>query len=64
LNDKGQVQFDAKDANDNPLSIDDFLKTPEGQKMSGPFGGVQGAKGTLFGEPYLAGSSILLKEAR
>ena len=56
LNDKGQVQFDAKDANDNPLSIDDFLKTPEGQKMSDPFGGVQGAKGTLFGEPYLAGS--------
>ena len=56
LNEKGQVRFIAKDANDNPLSIDDFLNTPEGQKMSGPFGGVQGAKGTLFGKTYLAGS--------
>jgi filamentous hemagglutinin len=37
-------------------SLDDFLKTPDGQKMSGPTGGVQGYKGTLFGTPYEAGS--------
>jgi filamentous hemagglutinin len=36
-------------------SLDDFLKTPDGQKMSGPTGGVQGYKGTLFGKPYEAG---------
>jgi hypothetical protein len=28
----------------------------ESQKMSGATGGIQGEKGTLFGEPYAAGS--------
>ena len=37
-------------------SLADFLKTPEGQKMSGLTGGVQGVKGTLFGIEYEAGS--------
>jgi filamentous hemagglutinin len=37
-------------------TIDQFLATDEGQKMSGPTGGVQGYKGTLFGTPYEAGS--------
>ena len=37
-------------------NLDDFLKTPDGQKMAGPTGGVQGYKGTLFGKPYEAGS--------
>ena len=37
LNDKGQVEFTAG-------SIDDFLKTPEGQKMVGPTGGIQELK--------------------
>nr|MCH9742478.1 adhesin [Pseudomonadota bacterium] len=37
-------------------SLDDFLKTPEGQKMEGLTGGIQGVQGTLFGVPYTAGS--------
>ena len=37
-------------------TIADFLATPEGQKMAGATGGVQGVKGTLFGVPYAAGS--------
>jgi filamentous hemagglutinin len=37
-------------------SFDDFMKSAEGQKMSGPTGGVQGFAGTLFGEPYFKGS--------
>lgn len=52
----GQIQFDAKDDKGNPISLADFLKTPEGQKMVGPTGGIQGAKGTLFGIPYPPGS--------
>jgi filamentous hemagglutinin len=56
IDDTGKVRFTAKDSNNNPISIDDFLKTPEGQKMSGATGGVQGYKGTLFGVPYEAGS--------
>ena len=56
LNEKGQIQFDAKDANNNPISFDNFLKTPDGQKMAGLTGGVQGAQGTLFGILYAAGS--------
>ena len=36
--------------------FDNFLKTPNGQKMAGLTGGVQGAQGTLFGIPYAAGS--------
>ena len=56
LNDRNQVQFEGKDANNNLMSIDDFLKTPEGKKMPGATGGIQGEKGTLFGVPYAAGS--------
>ena len=37
-------------------NLQDFLNSPEGQKMVGPTGGVQGAVGTLFGDPYTAGS--------
>ena len=37
-------------------SLAEFLATPEGQKMSGGTGGVQGMKGTLFGVPYPPGS--------
>ncbi len=37
-------------------NLEEFLKTPEGQKMAGSTGGVQGEKGTLFGVPYAAGS--------
>ena len=37
-------------------TLDDFLKTPEGQKLPGATGGIQGEKGTLFGVPYAAGS--------
>ena len=32
------------------------METPDGRKMIGPTGGVQGAKGTLFGVEYEAGS--------
>jgi filamentous hemagglutinin len=37
-------------------SLAEFLATPQGQKMAGPTGGVQGAGGTLFGRAYDAGS--------
>jgi filamentous hemagglutinin len=37
-------------------SLDEFLSTPDGIKMAGLTGGIQGAKGTLFGVPYQAGS--------
>ena len=33
-----------------------FSKPQMVKKMSGPTGGVQGYKGTLFGTPYVAGS--------
>jgi filamentous hemagglutinin len=36
--------------------LDEFVKTPEGQKLPGATGGIQGAVGTLFGVPYAAGS--------
>ncbi len=37
-------------------TLDEFLATPDGKKMEGSTGGVQGYKGTLFGTPYEAGS--------
>ena len=37
-------------------NLEEFLKTPEGQKMAGITGGVQGAAGTLFGFAYEKGS--------
>jgi filamentous hemagglutinin len=39
-----------------PQTIDEFLATPEGKKIAGATGGVQGVAGTLFGVPYAAGS--------
>jgi filamentous hemagglutinin len=56
LNEKGQIQFDAKDANNKPISLAEFLETDEGKKMSGSTGGVQGYSGTLFGNSYEKGS--------
>jgi len=53
LNSKGQVQFDEKAAG---MSWEKFLATPEGQKMAGSTGGVQGVAGTLFGFAYEKGS--------
>jgi filamentous hemagglutinin len=44
------------DGTTGPQTLDEFLATPEGQKMAGPTGGVQGYKGTLFDTPYAAGS--------
>ena len=37
-------------------SFEDFLQTPDGEKMVGITGGIQGAKGKLFGKDYEAGS--------
>ena len=37
-------------------TLEEFLKTPEGKKMAGATGGVQGDVGTLFGHPYAKGS--------
>jgi filamentous hemagglutinin len=51
----GLVQFDYE-VDDKKVSLSAFLETPEGQKMAGITGGIQGAKGTLFGIPYAAGS--------
>ncbi|PIT74199.1 hemagglutinin repeat-containing protein [Limnohabitans sp. G3-2] len=51
------VTFDGRVKPDGTReTFDDFLKTLEGQKMVGATGGLQGAKGTLFGLPYAAGS--------
>ena len=55
LNGDGMAQFDYE-IDGKKISLADFLNTPEGQKMSGLTGGIQGMKGTLFGEPYAAGS--------
>jgi len=54
LNDNGQVQWNRDGADGKSLS--DWLASPEGQKMSGLTGGIQGMKGTLFGVPYAKGS--------
>jgi filamentous hemagglutinin len=54
LNQQRQVVFKSLGAGDKSLA--EFLQTPEGQKASGPTGGIQGAVGTLFGTPYTAGS--------
>ena len=52
----GKIQFIAKDGQGNPILLIDFINTPEGQKMVGPTGGIQGLIGTLFGKHYEAGS--------
>ncbi|MCV6070193.1 hypothetical protein OFP26_31950, partial [Escherichia coli] len=46
LNEQGLVQFDAKDKDGDPVTLEQFLQTPEGKKLAGPTGGVQGYKGT------------------
>ena len=56
LNQNKEIQFIGKDAAGNSMTIEQFLATPEGQKMSGLTGGVQGMAGTLFGIEYKAGS--------
>jgi len=38
------------------MTINQFLTTPDGKKLIGPTGGVQGMVGTMFGVPYAAGS--------
>jgi filamentous hemagglutinin len=53
-NAEGLIEFVPRSAHVN--SLDEFLKTPNGIKMAGLTGGIQGAKGTLFGIPYQAGS--------
>jgi filamentous hemagglutinin len=54
LNGKGQIQFNPDAV--GGLSLAEYIQTPEGQEMAGITGGIQGAKGTLFGTPYDAGS--------
>ncbi|MEJ7139177.1 hemagglutinin repeat-containing protein [Amphibiibacter pelophylacis] len=53
LDPQGRVQFEDKVSG---LSLNEFLNTDQGKKLSGLTGGIQGAKGTLFGVPYAAGS--------
>jgi filamentous hemagglutinin len=56
LNQNKEIQFIARDEAGNRLTIEQFLKTPEGKEMAGATGGVQGVAGTLFGVPYAPGS--------
>ncbi|MFM7759478.1 MAG: hypothetical protein ACKO6R_01240, partial [Burkholderiaceae bacterium] len=53
LNEAGQVIFSESKSN---ISLFQFLQTDEGKKLAGLTGGIQGAKGTLFGVPYSVGS--------
>lgn len=53
LND-GNYQWNKDGADGKSLAA--FLESPEGQKMAGATGGIQGWKGTLFGVTYTAGS--------
>jgi filamentous hemagglutinin len=53
LDELGHVQFDVAAAG---MTLGEFLQTPDGLKMSGPTGGIQGSVGTLFGKPYAPGS--------
>ena len=53
LNPSGLIQFEIKSPD---MTLEKFLATEEGKKMSGLTGGIQGAKGTLFGIPYMEGS--------
>jgi filamentous hemagglutinin len=52
----GYVQFTGLP--DNPMTLTQYLDTPEGQKMLGATGGLQGAKGTIFGYEYAPGSMM------
>ena len=54
----GQIQFSAKDEKGNPIPLADFINSPEGKKMGGLTGGIQGWEGTLAGTPYKPGSFV------
>ncbi len=54
INAEGMIEFKPEVAHVN--SLEEFLITPDGKKMTGLTGGIQGAKGTLFGVPCQAGS--------
>jgi filamentous hemagglutinin len=56
LTEKGQIVFNAQNTDDSSISLYDFIKTPEGHKMVGATGGIQGLIGSLFGKPYKADS--------
>ena len=53
LDSLNRVQFDEKAAG---MSWERYLETPDGKRMAGATGGVQGVAGTLFGVPYAPGS--------
>jgi filamentous hemagglutinin len=53
LDDAGLVTFKEPQAG---MTLEKFLQTADGKKLEGLTGGIQGAKGTLFGIPYAAGS--------
>ncbi|MDO9419610.1 MAG: hemagglutinin repeat-containing protein [Herminiimonas sp.] len=50
----GKVQWNREAV--NGMTLFQYLDSTEGQKAAGATGGIQGWKGTLFGEPYAAGS--------
>jgi filamentous hemagglutinin len=53
----GMVQFVGPENQEVPMTLSEFVNnTPEGQRLLGPTGGIQGFKGTLFGIPYELGS--------
>ncbi|OZI39063.1 hypothetical protein CEG14_05905 [Bordetella genomosp. 1] len=47
------VKFDSKSLE---MTLEQFLESDEGKRAIGATGGIQGAKGTLFGIQYVAGS--------
>ena len=51
--DFGRVQWDTEKAN---MSMETYLTTPEGKKMAGLTGGIQGIEGTFAGIPYGVGN--------
>ncbi|MCM0045582.1 MAG: hypothetical protein NBV65_13260, partial [Burkholderiaceae bacterium] len=55
LDDYGMVEFRK---NETGITLAQFLMTPQGKKLAGLTGGIQGAKGSLFGIPYEAGGWI------
>ena len=54
LNDEGRAQFIPERA--GVKSLQEYLDSSKGQQAAGETGGIQGWAGTLFGEPYAAGS--------
>lgn len=57
LTQDGMVQFNRESVDGS--SLENFLTThPEGQKMAGLTGGVQGGQGTLNGSPYPVGGLL------